>query len=245
MSVDEHDEFWKQVLTPGHKYEVRWQDGPNAPWAYRGETQLQDPAPRLPVHLFSTAIKLTVLSHTSAPPFFSVSLAPTAKMCHLSGEPSFGFRLQITSHADDVLTVCLNKTPLKELHGLEDIAYTVDENNEEIEWPCVIGCWGEEESFPADDLFEEFVPHVPYERTFWLDKYDPKTSRGGELDMLEASRVYTVCVSKELIESFGWWRRGRKEELLAGSEKEKEERWRGSTGSILLDVSKPFTFEAV
>jgi hypothetical protein len=244
MVIDEQDELWKQILTPGHRYEVRWQEGPNAPWAYRGEKP-QDTFQRLIVHRSSTTIKLSVLDATSTPPKFSLSLSPTAPLCHLNGEPPFGFTLQITSHADTILTICLNKTPLKEPHSFDEIAHTLDEHGEEVEWPYSIGCWGEEQPFPNDFCFEEFVPGVPYVQTFWLEEYDKKTANGGELETLDAGRVYLVSVGRELVGSFGTWMTGRKEEVLAGSEREKEERWRGSRGLILLDVSEPFTFETV
>jgi hypothetical protein len=163
----------------------------------------------------------------------------------LSGEPAFGFKLQVLSHEEDFITVCLHKTPLKELHGLDEVAQVVDEENEEVEWPYGIGCFDGKESFPSDNTFEEFKPGLPYERTFWLEKYDKETSNGGELGVLDAGHSYKVSVSKTLLRGFSKWRRGRKDELLAGGEKEKEDRWNDGSGQIILEVSDPFMFETI
>jgi hypothetical protein len=176
---------------------------------------------------------------------FSLFLTPTADVCHLNGEPRFGFKLKILSHEDEVITVCLHKTPLKELNTLEDIALTTDEEGGEVEWDFSIGCWEYDEPFPTDFCFEEFRPRVPYERIFWLDKQDPSTAQGGELDNLEAGKEYKVQVSEVLLGVLGKWRRGRKEDLLAGGLEEKKERWKGRSGNVSVDVSEPFTFKTV
>ncbi|KAF2676250.1 hypothetical protein K458DRAFT_380198 [Lentithecium fluviatile CBS 122367] len=244
LKIDAREDFWAQILTPGHRYKICWQDDGKAPWAYRGEVH-EDSPQRLSVRRLPRPIKFTVFEDADAPPQFSVSLAPTAEICHLSGEPRFGFKLQVVSHEEDVITVCLRKTPLKELHGLEEIAHVVDEEDEEVEWPYGIGCFDGKEPFPSDDMFEEFKPSVPYKRTFWLEKYDKGTSNGGELGVLDAGRSYKVDVSKTLLGAFSKWRRGSKEELLAGREKDKEERWNHNSGQIILEVSDPFTFKTI
>jgi len=244
LKIDARDDFWTQLLIPGHKYEIRWQADGNVPWAYRGEAH-SGPSQRLAVRCLPRPIKLTVFDDATAPPQISVSLAPTAEICHLSGEPPFGFKLQIISHEEEVITLCLHKTPLKELHGLEEIAYVVDEEGEEVEWPWGIGCFEGKEPFPSDNMFEELKSDIPYERTLWLKKYDKETSNGGELEHLDAGSSYKVEVSKTLLELFSKWRKGKKEELLAGTEKEKEERWSGKSGQIIVEISDPFTFKTV
>ncbi|KAJ4353639.1 uncharacterized protein N0V89_005369 [Didymosphaeria variabile] len=183
-------------------------------------------------------------SPAAAQPRFSLSLTPTADVCHLNGEPRFGLNLKILSHEDEIITICLHKTPLKEIHGLEEIVYVTNEEGEEVEWPYGIGCWEYDEPFPDDFCFEEFKSGVPYERTFWLDKEDPATAQGGELGSLETGKEYKVQLSEDLLGAFSKWRRGRKEELLAGGLEEKKERWKGGSGKISLDVSDPFTFKA-
>lgn len=244
LKIDAREDFWTQLLTQGHRYEIRWQDDGKAPWAYRGEVH-QDSPQRLSVRRLPRPIKFTVFDNVTAPPQFSITLTPTANVCHLSGEPRFGFKLQVVSHEENVITVCLHKTPLKELHGLEEIACVVDEEDEEVEWPYGIGCFDGKEPFPSDNMFEEFKPSVPYERTFWLEEYDKGTSNGGELGVLEAGSLYKVHVSKTILRAFSKWKRGRKRELLAGGEKEKEERWNNNSGQIILEVSEPFTFETI
>lgn len=181
----------------------------------------------------------------SAQPRFSISLTPTSDVCHLNGEPRFGFKLKITSHENEIITVCQYQTPLKEIHGLEEIAHVTDEDGEEVELPWGIGCFERDDPFPDDYFFEEFIPGVPHERTFWLDKEDPVTAQGGELECLAAEKEYKVQVGEDLLEAFSKWRRGRKEELLAGGLKEKKERWNGASEKILLDVSEPFKFKAI
>jgi hypothetical protein len=184
-------------------------------------------------------------SLAAAQPRFSLSLTPTADVCNLIGEPRFGFKLKILSHDDEIITVCLHQTPLKEMHSLEEIARVTNEEGEEVEWPFSIGCWEYDYPFPDDAFFEEFKPGVPYERTFWLDKEDPATAQGGELGDLEAKKEYKVQVGEDLLGALSKWRRGRKEELLAGGLEEKRERWKGGSGKISLDVSDPFTFKAI
>lgn len=244
LKVDARDDFWTNLLTPGHKYEIRWRKDGNMPWAYRGDDERQPPE-RLPVRLLPRPVTLKVFDDATAPLQLSVSLSPTADVCHLSGEPRFGFELQVVSHSDDVITVCLEKTPLKHFHGMEEIAHVVDEEGEEVEWPYGIGCFEGREPFPSDNMFEELEPNVPYERTFWLEKFNKETSNGGELEALESGQSYTAEVSKTLLGAFSMWRRGTKQELLAGEEKDKEERWRRSSGEKLLEVSDPFKFTAV
>lgn len=209
LKVDTCEDFWKNLLTPGRTYKICWRNDGNIPWAYREDDQRQPPE-RLPVRLMTRPITLAVLDDDAAPLRLSMSLSPTADVCHLSGEPRFGFKLQVVSHSEDIITVCLNKTPLKELHGLEEIARVVNEEGEEIEWPWGIGCWEGREPFPSDIMFEELKPNVPYERTFWLEKFNKETSNGGELDDLESGQSYTVEISKTLLCAFSWWKKGTK-----------------------------------
>ncbi|KAL5385319.1 hypothetical protein DPSP01_004778 [Paraphaeosphaeria sporulosa] len=245
LRFDPCEDLWAQLLSPGHEYEIRWADGDRAPRAYRGEAG-QGPPEQVPVRFLPRPIKLNVFDEATAPPQFSLSLTPTNKICHLSGEPRFGFKLEFTSHINEVITVCLYKTPLRELHGLEDVAIVEDEGGEEVEWPWGIGCWEGPEPFPSDDNFEELKPGVPYKTTFWLDKFDTRTSTGGELESLQARTRYTGMVSDDLRSGFGNWRRGNKEKLLAGDVKENEERWKSGSGcsaQSIIEVSDPFTFE--
>lgn len=173
-------------------------------------------------------------------------MTPTADVCHLNGEPRFGFKLKILSHEDEVITVCLHKTPLKGLHGLEDIACVTDEAGEEVELPWGIGCFEHDDPFPDDVFFEEFKPGQPREEMFWLDKEDRATAQGGELECLRAGTEYKVRISEELLGSFYRWLRGTKEELLAGGLAKKRRRWDAAYGGgkIHLDVSEPFMFRA-
>lgn len=241
LKIDARDDFWMRLLVPGHKYEIRWCDAEDILWAYH--ENVQEDSQRLLVRRLPRPIKLNVFEDATAPPQFSVVLNSTSGTCHVDGEPRFGFKLQVTSQYVDLITVCLDKTPLKELHSLEEIAHVVDEEDEEVEWPYGIGCFEDENGFPSDDMFEEFKPGVSYERTFWLDKYNKDTSNGGELGVLDAGQTYQVKISQTLLKSFSKWRRGAKETLLAGEEKEKQDRWKGNSGQIVLDVSDPFTFD--
>lgn len=165
----------------------------------------------------------------------------------MSGTPRFGFRLKIFSHAPSLITINLDKTPLKELHSYSEIASVTNSSGSEVEFGFGIGCWEYDPPFPNDFCFEEFEPGVPYERMFWLDREDPKTSQGGELGDLEAGREYRVSVSENLAASFGRWMWGRKEELLAGGLKEKKERCEVGSGNerIVMDVSELFSFRTI
>jgi hypothetical protein len=238
LKVDPLDEFWLQALTPGHNYEIRWHKDSNMPWTYQ-EGDHRNLTQGSPVRTLSRTIKLTVLDNVTAPPHLCVSLTSTSEICHMSGEPRFGFKLQIELHEEDVITVCLDKTPLRELHGLGEISHVVDEEDEEVEWSWGIGCFEGEEPFPSDDMFEEFEAGVPYLRTFWVDKHD------GELEALEHSRLYKVNISKTLLGAFTKWRRGKKKDLLAGEEDEKKDRWKKTSGPIFLETSDQFTFKTV
>jgi hypothetical protein len=243
LKLDPQDEFWTQLLEPGHMYEISWAHGDKAPWAYRGEVH-QDAAERLSVRLGKECITYTILNNATTPLLFSVCVHPTDKVCYLSGEPRFGFMLEVTSYQDDVITVCLHKTPLKELHGLEEIVKVEDEEGQRVEWDWGIGCWDGPEPFPSDDMFVEFKPGVPYKETFWLTKFD-ENNNGGELTDLQGGKKYTGEVSKTLLRSFANNQKGYKDDLLAGSEQEKRERWARSSELVFLDVSGPFTFETV
>ncbi|KAK7179600.1 hypothetical protein DPSP01_011652 [Paraphaeosphaeria sporulosa] len=92
-------------------------------------------------------------SPTGAQPRFSLPLTPTADVCHLNGEPRLGFKLKILSHDNEIITVCLHQTPLKELHGPEEITYVTNEGKE-LEWPYGIGYWEYDGPFPDDTLSE-------------------------------------------------------------------------------------------
>lgn len=37
LKLDSQNEFWDELLTPGHKYKISGARGGNAPWAYRGQ----------------------------------------------------------------------------------------------------------------------------------------------------------------------------------------------------------------
>jgi hypothetical protein len=244
LELEPRDEFWTQLLIPGHKYEIRWAHSDKTPWAYRGEVH-QDTHERLSVHLDDKSITYTVLDNSTTPILVSVSVKPTDEVCHLSGESPFGFKLEVTSLCNDIITICLDKTPLKELNGLEDIVKVEDEEGQRVDWDWGIGCWEDTNTFPSDFMFEEFKPNVPYEKMFWLSKLR-KNGNGGELGDLEADKKYTGKVSKTLLRSFGLkTQRGSKKELLAGSEQEKKERWAKGSEPIFLDVSDLFTFKTV
>jgi hypothetical protein len=245
LMIDGREEFWNHVLTPGHSYEIRWHEGLNLPWAFSGEFY-EDSSQLLSIRRYDSVLNFKVHNAESSPPHFSISLKPTANLCHLSGEPPFGFLLQLTSHADEVMTMNLNKSPLKEYHGLEDIAYVVNEDGQEAEFAWGIGCWEHDMLFPDNFNFDEFEPGVTYDRMFWLEK----NNMDNELGDLEAGRTYTVSVSRKLISCLSSGRWGKKEELLAGSERERIKRWNNwescaHTGSLLREISEPFQFETV
>ncbi|KAL1611977.1 hypothetical protein SLS60_000200 [Paraconiothyrium brasiliense] len=246
LKLDPQDNFWTELLTPGHTYEIYWApNNNNTPWAYRGEAH-QDAPERLPIRLGKQPFTYTLLDDATKPLHLSVSVKPTDKTCYMSGDPQFGLKLEVTSQHDEVITMCLDKTPLKELHGLEEIVEVVDEEGQQVDWGYGIGCWDGDspERFPADDMFEELKPGVPYEETFWLTKVDEK-GHGGELTDLESGKKYTGEVSKTLLNTLGNYQVGTKEQLLAGSEQEKKDRWAGRRGLVFLDVSDPFAFETV
>jgi hypothetical protein len=244
LKIDAREEFWTQLLKPGHSYEIRWRDDGKSIWLYRGDVHQASPE-HLPVRCLDRSIYVDVFDYADTPLELSMSLSPTARVCHLSGEPRFGIKFEVISHAEYVITVNLRKTPIKEWHGLEEVVHVVDKEGQRVEWPWGIGCWEHNEPFPSDDMFEELKPGVLFEQTFWLEKYDEETANGGELDQLDAGSSYKVDVSKTLLRVFAIWRKGTKEEWLAGGEKEKEERWNGSSGPVVLEVSDPFTFEAI
>jgi hypothetical protein len=139
----------------------------------------------------------------AAQPRFSLPLTPTADVCHLNGESRFGFKLKILSHEDEIITVCLHKTSLKEFHGLEQIACVTNEEGKEVEWPLVIGCWEHDDPFPGDYFFEEFRPGVPYERMFWLDKWDPATAREASLGTLKLGKSIRFSLVASYLKPFG------------------------------------------
>lgn len=243
MSVNGQDDFWKSLLTPGCKYQIRWHDGPTSPWSYQGKDHQESPE-QYSISHYASKIELTTFGENGHQPKVSISLAPTGKTCHLNGEPQFGFKLSITSQDKESLTICFDTTPLKQLYSIGDIAHTVDEDGKEVDWPETIACWGEDDPFAPDSSFEELKPGVPYDRMFLLEKKDEGTGNGGELEALESGRTYTVNIGKELIQTgFITWLRGTKEELLAGGIEEKKARWNVNNGPIMLDLSEPFTFE--
>src|SRR5207248_3502514 len=124
-------------------YELRWSESAGQSWCYYGQPDesLKD-ATRLPVRRMPKPIGFTVHDEASASPQFTISLSASAKVCHLSGEPRFAFEIEVTSHAKGPITVCLDKTPFRELHGLEEVLNAVDEEtDEEVEWPYAIGCF--------------------------------------------------------------------------------------------------------
>jgi hypothetical protein len=143
----------------------------------------------LPVRLGKEPIAYTVLDNDMTLLLISVSVNPTDQVCHLSGEPRFGLKLEITSQYNEIITLCFYKTPLKGLHGLEEIVRVKDVEGQQVEWDWEIGCWEGPESFPSDDMFEEFKPGMPYVKIFWLTKPD-ENNNGGELTDLEAGKKY-------------------------------------------------------
>ncbi|KAH8726002.1 hypothetical protein GQ44DRAFT_759044 [Phaeosphaeriaceae sp. PMI808] len=244
LKVDPREDLWMHFLIPAHKYEIRWQDDGKGPWAYLGDMH-PDPPERLFVRRLPRPIKFNVLDDATAPPQFSVSLTPTADVCHLSGQPRFGFKLDIISREKDVITVCLQKTPFKELHGLEEIAHVTDEEGEEVEWPYSIGCFDSNDPFISNDMFEEFRPDIPYTRMFWLDKLDTETANGGELGVLDSGSTYKAQIGKAVLGAFSNWKKGEKERLLAQGDHSKHEEWKKDNGQIMLDVSAPFQFRTI
>ena len=243
LVLDPWDEFWSELLVPGRSYKIGWAQDDNAPWVYRGDMHSDAPE-RLLIRLGTGLITYHVLEDSKVPAVFSVSMKPTDSICHMNGKPRFGFELSVTLHYDYLVTVCLNKTPLKELHGLEDIVHVEDENGQEVEFDWGIGCWEGPEPFPPDTMFQEFEPGVPFEKTFWLDER-AENDWPGDLTDLEVGKRYTVKVSGTLLGSFYDCKKGTKEELLAGSEKEKEERWAKRGERVFVEASDPFTFETV
>jgi hypothetical protein len=138
LKLDILGKFWAQLLKPGHTYEISWAHGDNVPWAYRGEVH-QDTYERLPVQLGKEPITYTVVDNDMTLLLTSVSVNPTDQVCHLSGEPRFGFKLEVTSRYNEIITVCLYRTPLKEPHGLEKIVRVEDVEGQQVQWDWGIG----------------------------------------------------------------------------------------------------------
>lgn len=245
LSLDPLDPYWDGLLSPGRKYEIRWSANAGQSWCYYGEPEESfENITRLPVCRMTRPLKLTVYDNTSTPPRFSISLSPTASVCHLSGNPRFAFELEVISHEEETITVCLDKTPFRELHGLGEVVNAVDEGTgKEVEWPIRFGCFEGMASFPSDEEFEELAPEIPYRSTFYLDPYDPETSEGDELGALEVDRSYKVGLNPRLPGAFTKWIKGTKVDLLSGTVKEKKMRWNGGSGCIAFERTGPFTFE--
>jgi len=228
LTLDSTNSFWKELLHVGYKYEFRWSESVGQSRCYyRQPDESLKNVTRLPVRRMPKPITFTVQDDPSASPQLSVSLSASAKVCHLSGEPRFAIEIEVTSHAKDTITVCLDKTPLRELHGLKEVLNAVnDETDEEVEWPYVIGCFDPgKDYFPSDDMFEEFAPEVPYRHIFPVDPFDSKTMNGGEPDALEENRPYKVKLNKDILRSFGNWKNGTKADLLTGTKDEKKKIW--------------------
>jgi hypothetical protein len=246
LGIDTSSAFWSEFLKAGGKYEIGWSKTAGQSWCYydQSEATSQDPK-RLPVRRLPRPLKLTLFNDDSAPPQFSMSLTPSANICYISGQPRFAFELEVTSHEKDPITVNFHKRPFRELHGLEEILNMVDsETGEEVEFHWGIGCWESNEDFPVDDSFEEFLPEVPFKRTYNLSPYDPETSNGGELGCLEPDSTYKVSLDKNLPGAFNDWMKGKKSDLLKGSVEEKKERWnRRRDGPILFIKTDPFIIE--
>ena len=237
------------MLHVGRKYELRWSESAEQSWCYYGQPEESlEKDTRLPVRRMPKPITFTVHDDVSASPHFSISLSPSAKVCHLSGEPRFVFQVEVTSHAKDPITVCLDKTPFQEPHGLDEVVNAVDEETgEEVEWPYAIGCFDPGKNyFPPDDMFEEFALGVPYRQVFSVDPFDSKGKNAGELDLLEEDRSYKVKLNKDMLRCFGKWKKGTKAELLKGTKDDKRKIWESENDSISLDdTTGVFTFKTI
>ncbi|KAM3081733.1 hypothetical protein ACMFMG_005180 [Clarireedia jacksonii] len=249
-NIDTTNPFWKGLLHIGRKYELHWSAEKGESWCFYGRTEEgYENMHRFPVSRMPGPITFTAHDSISAfIPKLSISISASAEACHLSSKPPFSFELSITSHSKDIITIWLDKSPLSELHGLEDIVKTIDEETgEEVEWPWVIGCFSPpRDYFPDNSTFEEFTPEVSYLRTFSLDPFDSRTSNGGELESLEVGRKYRVSLNKCFLAGFGKWRRGTKAELLKGTKQEKRKIWDFESDPIIVvDSGGTCTFETV
>ncbi|KAB2571201.1 hypothetical protein DBV05_g10138 [Lasiodiplodia theobromae] len=251
--------IWKDTVQPGKTYILRF----TPPATNYNDTdkiwcRFQD-APanqKLPVRLerSTSSLRFTVLADPPPPRFSAIFRVIPTSVCHLSPSggyhPSvpFKFVAEITSDADEPVTVCTQRNPFGRtlpigngLSCLDEVLYCVDvATGEEVEFPASFQCfdsdpWG---AFPADTDFVEVRPGEAWRWEYQID--DQHEFEGGHR--------YEVQLSNWAKKGFGMWMFGRREDLLRGTLEEKMERWKYASahGRIsVLQVNDPVTFDVV
>lgn len=261
MTYNSTAPVWKDTVEPGKTYVLRFasstgkDEDTDKVWC-RFRDAPASATKKLPVRLErdTSSLRFTVRADAPPPRFSAIfSVAPTS-VCHLSPSgdyyPSapFKFVAEITSDADQPVTVCTERNPFGRtlpigngLSCLDEVLYCVDvATGEEVEFPARFQCfdsdpWG---SFPEDGDFVEVMPGEAWRWEYELD--DQHDFEGGHR--------YEVQLSKRAKNGFDMWMFGKKEDLLRGTLKEKMERWKYAEAHGIISVvqaNEPVAFDVV
>ncbi|KAF9629004.1 hypothetical protein BFW01_g10207 [Lasiodiplodia theobromae] len=261
MTYNSTAAIWKGTVQAGKSYVLRFaspeanNDDTDKVWC-RFRDAPASATKRLPVRLerATSSLRFTVRADLPPPRFSAVfSVAPTP-VCHISPSgdnyPSapFKFVAEITSDADQPVTVCTERNPFgrtlpfgNRLSCLDQVLHCIDvATDEEMEFPACFQCfdsdpWG---SFPEDGDFVEVRPGGVWRWEYELDDQHD----------FESGHRYEVQLSNRAKNGFDMWMFGKKEDLLRGTLKEKMERWKYTKahGTIsAVQANEPVTFDVV
>ena len=254
ISFHPRNEFWKQLVSPGCRYLIRFSESGGLSWCQYGPKEEhsshleQDRPESLPLQRGPGLVKFMVRDDPP-PPTFTASLSMSSDICQLSaGAPTFELILSITSHETCPITAAVQHTPLYIMQSLDEIFVVEDKNtNQILELPYGVGCFldnTDSEEFPHALLLQEFLPKEPYARKYGLEPCDPATSNGGELECLSEGHHYSVQLSEQILWGFGSWCWGRESELPKGDPKAIRKRMRGNGAIRLVATDVPVYFTA-
>jgi hypothetical protein len=252
--LDSTNPIWKETLTPSKTYTLRFSPTSGEAYAYYTDIPSTDlPSQRLPIARCPIPTISLRAHNFPAPPLLFANLS-IPETCHLSGTPPFVITLTFSTNSRETLTFDKSRTPLSsfifDFHGIEDLIDCIDTSTgKQVDWPAAFGCFDFDPrpKFPADSDFVQLGPGQTW--VFTHTVCPSSNSEIGGLEELEVGKTYSARPAGMCLTGFSRWKVGRKEDLLAGDEKEKKERWKMDyiqTGALRIEVGdEPVLFRVV
>ncbi|KAI4909260.1 hypothetical protein J4E90_007957 [Alternaria incomplexa] len=243
---------WKEALQPGRTYGLRLAENAGEVFAcYTDELDNPPdeipPKKKLPVHRErGGTYYFTVLDDPAPPKLFARLEMP--RKAHLNGPTPFTLVIEYTTDSVEPLVFDKSRSPLSvttlctgaNLHCIDQLIDCQDNvTGEKVEWGAVFVCYDYDPHpvFPDDGDFVEISTNRPWRFECTLEEMGNEKEYIRSMEGLKADRTYKARVGGP--SGFRRWQYGKKEDLLAGTLKDKMKRWEVDMEKLgYLDVER-------
>jgi hypothetical protein len=239
VTTDTTSAEWKDILKPGHTYELRVTATNDKLWAYYtddyGSPGEVPPAKRLPVKCEESTFYFTVHDDPAPPKLFAKLEMP--ETCHLSGPIPFTFVIEYSTDSEQTITIDKSRSPLSVFdQDLKELSQLIDCQNaatkEKVQWVGFYVCYDSDPHppFPDDEDFVEILPAKPWRFECTLENLEYEWDTVRSMFGLEPGQTYETRFHGP--RNFSRWQHGRRADLLSGTHEEKAQRWKTDSDKL-------------